>query len=42
MGEPITAASPWNSIKIPNALVSFSRPIRSTAISERSAEKNAI
>lgn len=35
------AANPWNIIRMPNAFVNFSSPIRSTAISERSAEKQA-
>lgn len=41
MGAPMAAASPWNNIKIPNAFVSFSKPIKSTAIKDRSAEKQA-
>lgn len=42
IGAPITAANPWNNINIPNALVSFSIPIKSTAIIERNAEKQAV
>lgn len=41
IGAPIAAAIPWNRHRIPNALVSFSRPIRSTTRIERSAEKHA-
>lgn len=41
IGPPITAANPWNNIKIPKAFVSFSKPIKSTAIIDLSAEKQA-
>lgn len=41
IGDPIMAANPWNNIKIPNALVNFSIPMRSTAMIERNAEKQA-
>lgn len=41
MGAPIIAAKPWNSIRMPKALVSFSKPIKSTTKIERSPEKQA-
>lgn len=41
IGDPIMAANPWNNIKMPNALVNFSIPMRSTAMIERNAEKQA-
>lgn len=37
----MAAAIPWKSIKIPKALVSFSKPRKSTTIIERRAEKQA-